>query len=218
MAANIVHKSTASSHSNIHFGRSSNPEPVQYLVKGPAHVGEILVVNEMDADMLISEINFDTFIIKNKLHALIIQRGIIIIKGSRVPTATTGTNETLYQILLTDLLRPLSVHPRNREIDNFLAKLTSGDDNLTAHSARENVGVATWSADLSEGVATDPVVIPPNLSFSTPLVDPTSTNPTLSSLSVVQVANAIPTYSRGQYIQARAAIRNSINCGNQSAC
>ena len=175
-----------------------------------------------NADMLISEINFtdqpDAFIIKNKLQALIIQDGIIIIKGSRVPTATTGTNETLYQILLTDLLRPLSVHPRNREIDNFLAKLTSGDDNLTAHSARENVGVATWSADLSEGVATDPVVIPPNLSFSTPLVDPTSTNPTLSSLSVVQVANAIPTYSRGQYIQARAAIRNSINCGNQSAC
>ena len=98
LAAGYVHKSTGNSHSNIHFGRSRNPEPVKYLVKGPAHVGEILVVNEMDADMLISEINFtdqpDTFIIKNKLHALIIQRGMIIIKGSRVPTEKPHKNIT----------------------------------------------------------------------------------------------------------------------------
>ena len=113
LATGIVHKTTSVSHSSIHFGRSSNPKPVQYLVEGPPHVGEILVVNNMDADMLISEINFtdqpNTYIVKNYLHAYIIQGGIIIIKGDRVPTATTGTNDTLYQIRLTDLLRPLPI-------------------------------------------------------------------------------------------------------------
>ena len=62
-----------------------------------------------------------------------------------------------------------------------------------------------------QGGATDPVVIPPNLSPSTPLVDPTSTNPNFSTLSVVQAANANLTYSRAQYVDARAAIRNSNN-------
>ena len=211
LAAGYVHRKTTTSHNSIHFGRGVHPEPVQYLVEGPKHVGEILVVDNMDATMLISEINFtnqpNTYIVKNYRHAYIIQGGIIIIKGDRVPTATIGTNETLYQIRLTHLLRPLSVHPRNREIDNFLAKLTSGDDNLTAHSARENVGVATWSEDLSEGVATDPVVIPPNLSLST---STTSTNPILSSSFSSQAAK-VSTYSRAQYVDARAIIRNSNN-------
>ena len=40
----------------------------------------------------------------------------------------------------------------------------------------ENVGAATWSEDLSEGVATEPVVIPSNIVPSTLPLDPTPTN------------------------------------------
>ena len=50
---------------------------------------------------------------------------------------------------------------------------------LSAAAARlagENVGAATWSEDLSEGVATDPVVIPPNFPFPTLSLDSTHTN------------------------------------------
>ena len=50
---------------------------------------------------------------------------------------------------------------------------------LSAAAARlagENVGAATWSEDLSEGVATNPVVIPPNFSLPIPPLDSNPTN------------------------------------------
>ena len=89
LAKHNVHITNNNPHNNIHFGRADHPEPVRYIVEGPAHVGEILVVNNMDADFLISEINIaskpDTYIIKKNINDIIIQQGRIIIKGERIP-------------------------------------------------------------------------------------------------------------------------------------
>ena len=223
LAAKLIVHSTQSQPNNnvIHFGRSTHPEPVTSVFQGPPHVGEILGVDTMDADMLISEIIFtkqrDTYIVKSNLNVLIIKQGAIIIRGTRNPNATPGTNETLYQIKLSDLLRPLNVHPQDREVNNYLAKLTAIPV-LDQPKSIQNFVEAEWPVGRSEGEATYPVVFPPLNKPSTQSPNPTTTHQPVSATSTSHTtqssANAVTTYSKSQYVATRAAIRN---CNNINA-
>ena len=191
LAAKLIVNITQSQPNNnvIHFGRSSHPEPVTSIFQGPPHIGEILGVDTMDANFLISEIAFtkqrDTYIVKSNLDVLIIKQGAIIIRGTRNPNATPGTNETLYQIKLSDLLRPLNIHPQDREVNNYLAKLTAIPV-LDQPKSIQNFVEAEWPVGRSEGEATYPVVFPPLNKPSTLPSDPTTSNhsfPVITSLT-----------------------------------
>ena len=88
----------------IAFGREENPEPVLGYIN--TAFGKVVIVENMSAEMLISEIEYtarQAYIIKNNTILAIIHNNTLVLYATRDPSSPAGTNEQLWMAAVEDV-------------------------------------------------------------------------------------------------------------------
>ena len=89
---------------SIAFGREENPEPVLGYINTP--FGKVVIVDNMSAEMLISEFTSKgSYIIKDNTTLAIIHDNKLVLYGTRKPNSPAGTNEQLWMAAVEDIFQ-----------------------------------------------------------------------------------------------------------------